>query len=183
MPCDQLLIELIENLSRQASLSEFEPGCTRIRLQSPQVKHKHQLTVCYVFTLQYLIKSHWDTSWCTYKIKALLTHNSQHQRNKLSSRPYFWLSFTLKHPHILSKFNPFPLSLLLECENQWSTEEKEKEQKGRRSFLPLYCQDAAHGGGGGGCGRLLNHSCGGAVGGGRCGGDGQADGHALFCIS
>lgn len=65
---------------------------------------------------------------------------------------------------------------------QWEEKEVQK-QKDRRPFLPLYCQDAAHGGGGGGCGRLFNHSCGWAVGGGRCGGDSQADGHAIFCIS
>ncbi len=48
---------------------------------------------------------------------------------------------------------------------------------------PLYSQNAAHRGGGGGRGRLFNHPCGRAMGGGRRGGDGQAHCHALFCIS
>lgn len=39
-------------------------------------------------------------------------------------------------------------------------EKKRKDRKTGGSFLPLYCQDAAHGGGGRGCGCLFNHSCG-----------------------
>ena len=62
-------------------------------------------------------------------------------------------------------------------------EREERRNKTAGQSLPLHCENTAHGGGGRGCGRLFDHPCGGAVGGGRCGGDGQTHRHALLYIS